>query len=143
MGVYSTKEAAEASGIAIETVRYYCKIGLVPRVLRDENNYRVFDDHDIAWLQSLRCLRECGMGIKQMREYMNLCLAGEESIPQRETILANQRIIVEQKIEVLRDMLGYIDSKMEFYAGIKSGEINYQSSLLAPVEAQETHLHSS
>jgi len=46
--LYSTKEAAEASGVALETVRYYCKINLVPRVRRDENNYRVFDDHDIA-----------------------------------------------------------------------------------------------
>ena len=59
--LYSTKEAAEVSGVAVETVRYYCKIGLVPRVVRDENNYRVFDDHDIAWLKGLHCLRECGM----------------------------------------------------------------------------------
>ncbi len=42
--LYSTKGAAEASEIAIDTVRYYCKIGLLPRVKRDENNYRVFDE---------------------------------------------------------------------------------------------------
>lgn len=51
--LYSTKEAAEVSGVAVETVRYYCKINLVPRVMRDENNYRVFDDHDIAWLKAV------------------------------------------------------------------------------------------
>ena len=85
--LYSTREASEASGISVDTVRYYCKIGLVPRVMRDENNYRVFDEHDIAWLRGLRCLRECGMGIDQMREYMELCLDGEGSIPQRKDIL--------------------------------------------------------
>lgn len=50
---YTTKEAAQASGIAIETVRYYCKVGRVPRVVRDANNYRVFDEHDIARLRGL------------------------------------------------------------------------------------------
>lgn len=92
---YSTKQAAELSGLTIETLRYYCKIGLVPRVLRDVNNYRVFDDHDIAWLKGLHCLRECGMGIKQMRKYMELCLQGEETIGEREVILKDQRQEVE------------------------------------------------
>lgn len=113
--LYSTSEASEASGISIDTVRYYCKIGLVPRVMRDENNYRVFDEHDIAWLRGLRCLRECGMGIEQMREYMELCLKGESSIPQRKDILHNQRHVVEDKIASLRDMLAFIDSKLSYY----------------------------
>lgn len=134
--LYSTKEAAEVSGIVVETVRYYCKIGLVPRVMRDENNYRVFDDHDIAWLKGLHCLRECGMGIEQMRHYMELCLQGAESIPEREVMLIAQRQVVEDKIALLTEMLGFIDSKMEFYAGVRSGEIEYQSSLLAPVSSE-------
>lgn len=136
MKLYTTKEAAEASGIAYETVRYYCKVGLVPRVIRDENNYRVFDEQDIAWLKGLHCLRECGMGIEQMRKYMELCLQGEESIPEREDMLTAQREIVEQKIAVLREMLDFIDTKMTFYAGVKSGEIEYYSNLLTPVNAE-------
>ena len=134
--LYSTKEAAEASGVAVETVRYDCKIDLVPRVMRDENNYRVFDDHDIAWLKGLHCLRECGMGIEQMRHYMELCLQGEESIPEREAMLIAQRQVVEDKIALLKEMLGFIDSKMEFYAGVRSGEIEYQSNLLTPVSSE-------
>ena len=127
--LYSTKEAAEVSGIAVETVCYYCKIGLVPRVVRDENNYRVFDDHDIAWLKGLHCLRECGMGIEQMRHYMELCLQGEESIPEREVMLIAQRQVVEDKIALLKE-------KLEFYAGVRSGEIEYQSNLSAPVSSK-------
>lgn len=40
---------------------------------------------------------------------------------------------MEQKIAVLQEMLGFIDSKMNFYAGVRAGEFSYQSSLLAPV----------
>ncbi|WP_406605525.1 MerR family transcriptional regulator [Corynebacterium kroppenstedtii] len=134
--LYSTREASEASGISVDTVRYYCKIGLVPRVMRDENNYRVFDEHDIAWLRGLRCLRECGMGIDQMREYMELCLEGEGSIAQRKDILKDQRHVVEDKIANLRDMLAFIDSKLSYYDKVRVGEIEYESSLLTPVKDQ-------
>lgn len=57
---YTMKTVAEAADIAYETVRYYCKIGLVPNVRRSANGYRVFDERDVAWLQGLHCLRQCG-----------------------------------------------------------------------------------
>lgn len=133
---YTMKTAAEASGIAYETVRYYCKIGLVPRVVRDENNYRVFDEHDVAWLKGLHRLRECGMSIKQMRTYMELCLRGAESIPEREEILLAQRKMVEHRISLLQEMLGFIAFKLEFYAKVRAGEVTYRSSLLAPLAGQ-------
>ena len=134
---YSTKEAAEASGIALDTVRYYCKIGLVPRVSRDENNYRVFDEHDVAWLKGLYHLRECGMGIDQMRAYMELCLQGEGSIPEREVMLEAQRKVVEQKMATLQEMVDFIDTKMEFYAKVRAGEITYVSSLMPPDKSEQ------
>ena len=51
-------------------------------------------------------------------------------------MLIAQRQVVEDKIALLKEMLGFIDSKMEFYAGVRSGEIEYQSSLLAPVSSE-------
>ena len=79
-------------------------------------------------------MRECGMGIEQMREYMELCLKGESSIPQRKDILHNQRHVVEDKIASLRDMLAFIDSKLSYYDKVRAGEIKYESSLLTPVK---------
>ena len=68
-----------------------------------------------------------------MREYMELCLEGEGSIPQRKDILRDQRRVVEDKISNLRDMLAFIDSKLSYYDKVRAGEIKYESSLLAPV----------
>ncbi|WP_334293028.1 MerR family transcriptional regulator [Anaerocolumna xylanovorans] len=59
-----------------ETLRYYCNEGLVPNVKRDQNNCRIFDDRDLNWLRSLQCLRKCGLSIKEIKEYLNLCLEG-------------------------------------------------------------------
>ena len=51
----------------------------------------MFDNHDIKWIQSLNCLKNCGMSIAEMKEYLALCLEGEKSIPTRKIILQNKR----------------------------------------------------
>ena len=69
--MYSMKEACALTGMTYENLKFYCKEGLVPNVKRDSRNYRVFDDHDIKWIQSLGCLRNCGLSIAEMKEYLH------------------------------------------------------------------------
>lgn len=40
----------------------------MPNVKRDKNNRRVFDEHDIAWIRDLVCLKKCGMSIQEMKD---------------------------------------------------------------------------
>lgn len=77
--MYSMKEVCDLTGIKYETLKYYCNEGLVPNVKRNENNYRVFDDRDVAWINSLSCLKRCGMGIVEMKEYVPC--ASKASVP--------------------------------------------------------------
>ena len=63
--MYSMKEACIQTGMSYETLKFYCKEGLVPNVKRDSHNYRVFDDRDIKWIQSLGCLKRCGMTLAE------------------------------------------------------------------------------
>lgn len=81
--MYTMKDACEKTGLAYETLKFYCNQGLVPNVKRDSRNRRIFDDRDIAWINSLNCLKNCSMGIAEMKEYISLCMEGEESIPER------------------------------------------------------------
>lgn len=64
--MYTMKQACELTGLSYETLKFYCRSELVPRVHRDARNHRVFDDHNIAWIRSLVCLRRCGLGIAEM-----------------------------------------------------------------------------
>ena len=85
--LYSMKQTCEQTGLTYDTLKFYCNEGLIPNVKRDKNNYRVFNDKDIAWIKSLSCLKNCGMSIIEMKEYLKLCLEGESSIPERQKIL--------------------------------------------------------
>ncbi len=80
---YSMKETCQKVGLSYETLKYYCNEGLIPNVQRDKNNYRIFNDNNIAWINSLYCLKNCGMSIAEMKEYLALCLEGPSTIPQR------------------------------------------------------------
>ena len=51
------KETCQKTGLAYETLKFYCNQGLVPNVKRDSRNHRVFDDGDVAWINSLTCLK--------------------------------------------------------------------------------------
>ena len=84
------KEAYEMTNMSYENLKFYCNQDLVPNVKRDKNNYRVFSYNDIKWIQSLNCLKRCGMTIAEMKEYLELCLKGESPIPERKVILAKK-----------------------------------------------------
>ena len=75
--MYTMKQACELTGLSYETLKFYCRSELVPRVHRDARNHRVFDDHNIAWIRSLVCLRRCGLGIAEMKRCVALCLEGD------------------------------------------------------------------
>ena len=84
--MYTMKEACELTGLSYETLKFYCNEGLVPNVQRDSRNYRVFTERNIKWIQSLTCLKNCGMTINEMKEYLALCIEGKSSIPKRKEI---------------------------------------------------------
>ena len=85
--MYTMKQACRQTGLSYETLKFYCNQGLVPNVQRDSLNRRVFTDKNIAWINSLSCLKNCNMGIGEMKEYLQLCLQGQSSIPERKQIL--------------------------------------------------------
>ena len=129
--MYTMKDACRKTGLAYETLKFYCNQGLVPNVKRDDKNHRMFDERDIAWIDSLNCLRNCNMSIHEMRDYIDLCLKGKSTIPERKQILAEKRRSLEEEIERIRESIAYIDRKQGFYDDVLSGKTEYRSNLIS------------
>ena len=128
--MYSMKEACRLTNMTYENLKFYCNEGLVPNVKRDSHNYRVFDEHDINWIKSLNCLKNCGMGISEMKEYLRLCMEGPDTIPERKEILDEKRKALLQSIAELQKAVAYIDWKQGFYDDVLSGKTAYYSNLV-------------
>ena len=133
--MYTMKEVCRETGMTYEALKFYCNEGLVPNVKRDINNHRVFDDRDVAWIKSLTCLKNCGMSIQEMKVYIELCLQGERSIPERKVILARKREDLLKKMAELQASIDYIDWKQGFYDDVLAGRTKYFSNLVQVEEA--------
>ena len=116
------KETCQKTGLAYETLKFYCNQGLIPNVKRDSRNHRIFDDGDVAWINSLTCLKHCDMGIAEMKEYLALCQLGARTIPQRKKVLADKRRSLEEEQRRIARAIAYIDRKQDFYDEVLSGK---------------------
>ena len=128
--MYSMKETCQKVNMTYETLKFYCNEGLVPNVKRDKNNYRIFDDRDINWLNSLTCLKKCGMSIQDMKTYLSLCLKGQSTIPERKIMLDKLKVDLMNRIVELNKSVDFIDNKQQFYDDVLVGEVKYNSNLI-------------
>ncbi len=134
--MYTMMQVCKEADMTYQTLKYYCNEGLIPNVKRDKNNRRFFDERDLKWIKDLVCLKKCGMSIQEMKEYLNLCLQGAVSIPQRKEMLVKKKKALLESIEELNGCVGYIDWKQEFYDDILAGRRPYVSNLI-PTEPEE------
>ena len=120
------------TNISRESICFFSVLneGLVPNVKRDSRNYRVFDEIDIKWIQSLNCLKSCGMSLAEMKTYLALCMEGEGTIPERKVILAKKKEDLLQSIAQLQKAVAFIDWKQGFYDDVLSGKTEYYSNLV-------------
>ena len=130
--MYTMMQVCRELNMTYQTLKYYCNEGLVPNVKRDNNNHRVFDEHDVKWIKDLVCLKKCGMSILEMKEYLDLCLQGESTILLRKEMLTKKQQELRTSIQELEDSVAYIDWKQNFYNEVLSGKRPYVSNLIRP-----------
>ncbi|WP_337370632.1 MerR family transcriptional regulator [Parolsenella catena] len=127
---YTMMQTCRELGMTYQTLKFYCNQGLVPNVKRDKNNRRVFDERDVEWLRGLGRLKRCGLSIEEMREYLDMCLEGESSIPTRKAFLAEKREKLVERLAEVQASIDYIDWKQGFYDDVLAGRTEYYSNLL-------------
>lgn len=65
-----------------------------------------------------------------MKEYLDLCLQGEDTIPLRKKVVAKKQEALRASIKELEASVSYIDWKQNFYDEVLSGERPYVSNLI-------------
>lgn len=110
------KEVAEKYDISADTLRYYERVGMIPKVTRRPNGIRDYQESDLGWVELAICMRSAGLPIEVMIEYVKLYKEGDNMIPARLELLQEQmNVLKEQKaqIESTVERLAYKISKYE------------------------------
>ena len=119
--LYTMMQVCKQTNMTYQALKFYCNEGLIPNVKRDKNNRRVFDEHDIAWISSLICLKKCGMSIQEMKEYLAMCLQAKKPFHSaRKCSRASRRLCVKKSKSwrtVLPISIGNRTFMMRFWRG--------------------------
>ncbi|MGW4943146.1 MerR family transcriptional regulator [Actinoplanes sp. NPDC004185] len=115
MPSHTPKQAAAISGFSLHTLRYYERVGLLPRIRRTATGRRVFSETDLKWLSLLRCLRDTGMPIAEMQQFVHLMNGGAATTAERAEVLSAHEQRVADQISRLQGHLVQIRSKIETY----------------------------
>ena len=115
---YTIKQVSKLTGLSEHTLRYYDREGLLPLLKRTPNGIRAFSENDIEWLGLICCLKNSGMSIEHIKEFMNLCLQGEQTLPQRKEVLEQHREHILDQLKLLNRSLSTIEYKIEHYKEI-------------------------
>ena len=116
--MYTIKEVANKMEISEHTLRFWAKSGLFPFIKRNENNIRLFSDDDLNWVKIVKCLRSVGTDNKSIKRYIDLCIAGDSTIPQRYEIIKTTKIKALQRMEDIKKQLELLEYKEKFYQNL-------------------------
>ncbi|WP_394862007.1 MerR family transcriptional regulator [Paraclostridium bifermentans] len=93
-------------------IRYYEKEGLLPEFKRDKNNIRVFSEKDIELLNLIRCLRNIGMSVKEIRTNLDI-LSDNKNNQLAINILMEHRSKLEEQRKILKNYIEKINLNLE------------------------------
>jgi Cu(I)-responsive transcriptional regulator len=95
-------DLAKATGAKVETIRYYERIGLLPKPARTAGNYRIYGEDALGWLSFIRRARDLGFTIEQVRELMALAHQSGRSCAAADAIARTHLEEVKRKLADLR-----------------------------------------
>ena len=121
------KEVCAKYGLSPDTLRYYERVGVIPAVTRTAGGIRNYREEDVRWVEKAVCMRDAGVPIDMLIEYVRLCQQGNETIEARANLLKDARVrIVEarQKCDAALERLDYKISRYEL--AIKTGVLTWE-----------------
>ncbi len=108
-------EVSEKFDVSQDTLRYYERIGLIPRVNRNKSGIRDYMEEDCRWVGFIKCMRSAGLPIEVLIEYVTLFQQGDETIEARKDLLTEQRKQLIEKMEDMKKTIERLDYKIERY----------------------------
>lgn len=112
--MYTIGQVSELFHIPISTLRYYDKEGLFPEIQRT-SGIRRFGEKEIDALRVIECLKKSGLEIKDIKQFMEWCIQGNETYPQRLNLFLRQRRQVEAELAHMNRVLDMLKFKCWYY----------------------------
>src|SRR3546814_5155755 len=129
------------TGVNVETIRYYERIGLLPRPARTSGNRRTYGDADVRRLIFVRKARELGFPIETVRALLELADQPNRPCDEVDALVVRQMGEVERKIADLERLRDELDRLARQCQGGRVSECRIIESLSPRSEEHTSELH--
>lgn len=108
-------QVSKQTGLSLDTLRYYERVGLIPPVNRNDSGIRDYDEIDLRRVEFIKCMRSAGLPIEVLIEYVDLVQQGDLTIDARKEILIEQRAQLAARMAEMQKTLDLLDYKISVY----------------------------
>ena len=115
-------EVSKKYGLTADTLRYYERVGLIPKVNRNKNGIRNYTEQDCRNVKFIKCMRRAGLPIEVLIEYVTLLEQGDETVEARRDILIEQRKELVKKMKEIKTTIDRLDYKIDRYESLVKKE---------------------
>lgn len=112
--MYTIGQISKMFHLPISTLRYYDKEGLFPNMER-VSGIRNFSDAEIETLHVIECLKRTGLEIKDIKQFMDWCVAGPSTYPARKELFENRKKALEEQLRELEKNMAMLKFKCWYY----------------------------
>lgn len=109
------KEVSEKYNISQDTLRYYERMKVIPPVTRTAGGIRDYRKEDLRWVELALCMRNAGLPVEVLTQYLNLFQQGDKTIPDRLELLRGQMKVLEEKKKQLEFTMDKLQYKINAY----------------------------
>lgn len=123
------KDVCERFDITQDTLRFYERVGMIPAVTRTAGGIRDYQESDLGWVQLAICMRNAGLPVEAMIEYVRLYQEGDTTISARLQLLTDQREVLldrRKKIDETLDRLNYKIARYEI--AVETGKLTWDEN---------------
>ena len=114
-------EVSKKYNLTQDTIRYYEKEGLIPTIPRTESGIRNFDEESCNWIEFIKCMRNAGLEIEVLKEYVELFKQGKSTVSKRKELLERQKDKLLKKQKDINETLERLNYKIKLYNEIEAG----------------------
>lgn len=108
-------EVCEKLKMSQDTLRYYEKIGLIPKILKNSGGFREYTEADCARIAAIKWMRAVGMSIGTATDYINMARNGSDTVAPRKKLLLELRDRLIERIDELKAIQRFLEKKIAEY----------------------------
>ena len=118
------KEVSAKYQITQDTLRYYERVGMIPPLGRTAGGIRDYKEKDCGWIELALCMRNAGLPVEAMIEYVRLTQEGNGTIQARLELLQEQRERLQEQQAKIAQTLERLNYKIGRYEeAVKTGKL--------------------